>query len=57
VNKSEFNKKKYSFLQKCKGNALYKYKLGERSFDYKRYDLSEFPEVLKEVIEIANLYS
>jgi hypothetical protein len=40
-----------------KDNLTYKYKLGERSFNYKRYDLSEYPEVLKEVIELARLYS
>lgn len=44
-------------LDFAKENLTYKYKLGERSFNYKRYDLSEFPEVLKEVIEIANLYA
>lgn len=37
-------------------NLTYKYKLGERSFDYKRYDLSDYPEVLKEALELANMY-
>ncbi len=34
----------------------YKYKNTERSFNYARYDLSAYPKVLTEVLELANMY-
>jgi len=34
----------------------YKYKLREKSFNYQKFDLSEFPEEMKEALELTSMY-
>ena len=34
----------------------YKYKLRERSFNYQKFDLADFPEELKEALQLASMY-
>jgi len=37
-------------------NLVYKYKQREKSFNYQRFDLADYPEALTEAMRLANLY-